>query len=212
MCVSASASLKSFFSTLIFIGLLLKFGLKKFQKFNLFFSLTILYVILMQLIDYFIWIDIDCKKGFNNVATKLGPIIMFSQPLIIYLLGRHIFLERKVPFLLTIINILYLVYLTINVIANWNKNNCTGILEETGHLLWKWKWQPQGYLYFALIAINFLFYANHFYGKTALGITILLLILVSFIRKKSSGELWCFSAAAIPGIILVLQLYKKFIK
>ena len=60
MCVSASASLKSFFSTLIFIGLLLKFGLKKLQKFNLFFSLTILYVILMQLIDYFIWIDIDC--------------------------------------------------------------------------------------------------------------------------------------------------------
>jgi hypothetical protein len=212
MCISAEASLKSFFSTIIFIGLLLKFGLKKMQKFNLYFSLSSFYVILMQLIDYFIWVDLDCKKGFNKIATKLAPLLLFTQPLIMYLVGRKIFPEKKVPNSISIINILYFIYFIVNVIRNWNKNSCTGILEETGHLLWKWKWQPLGYFYLILIVINFSFYANHFYGITALGITLLLLLLMMIFRKENSGELWCFSAAAIPGIILVLQLYKKFIK
>ena len=165
MCISAEASLKSFFSTIIFIGLLLKFRIKKNARNLIYiFSISSFYVILIAVYRFFIWV-LD-KKGFNKIESKLAPLLLFTQPLIMYLVGRKIFPEKKVPNSISVINILYFIYFIINVIRNWNKNSCTGILEETGHLLWKWKWQPLGYFYLILIIINFSFYTNHFYGIT----------------------------------------------
>lgn len=86
MCFSKELSLVSFFSGVCLSLALIIYGSKKYKMQNLLIGIFIIYVSLMQLVDYFIWIDLDCTKGYNKIASLLGYILNLTQPLFAVLL------------------------------------------------------------------------------------------------------------------------------
>ena len=81
MCISASASIGAFLTNLISCIALVYFGNKELSHYNYFAASLLIFVSLMQIIDYGIWKDLDCSKGFNRIATIAGPILNFLQPI-----------------------------------------------------------------------------------------------------------------------------------
>ena len=74
MCINANASLSTFIFSIIGSIILIFFGNKKYHKENLLTGLLFIYVAFMQIFEYFMWIDLDDKKGYNKIATILAPL------------------------------------------------------------------------------------------------------------------------------------------
>lgn len=86
MCISASASIKSFLVSVIACLMLVVFGRNEFKVYNWITAAFFIYVSLMQLVDLGMWIDLDCKSGTNKLASILGPIIHYIQPLMAFII------------------------------------------------------------------------------------------------------------------------------
>ena len=84
MCISARASVFSFLTNLFSCGALLKFGRKELYFYNLLFVIVLIFVSLMQIVDFGMWIDLDCKIGTNKIASFFGPILNHLQPLVMF--------------------------------------------------------------------------------------------------------------------------------
>lgn len=81
MCISARASIVSFFTNLFSCIALIKFGRPELYFYNLITGFFMIFVSFMQLVDFGIWIDLDCKKGTNKLASILGPLLNHLQPI-----------------------------------------------------------------------------------------------------------------------------------
>ena len=86
MCISASASIKSFLVSVIACLMLVVFGRNEFKVYNWIIAAFFIYISLMQLVDLGMWIDLDCKSGTNKLASILGPIIHYIQPLMAFII------------------------------------------------------------------------------------------------------------------------------
>lgn len=86
MCISARASVGSFFTNLFSCIALLKFGNPELYFYNIVIVLILMFVSLMQIVDFGMWIDLDCKLETNKVASILGPILNHLQPIIMYII------------------------------------------------------------------------------------------------------------------------------
>ena len=86
MCISASASIKSFLVSVIACLMLVVFGKNEFKVYNWIIAAFFIYISLMQLVDLGMWIDLDCKSGTNKLASILGPIIHYIQPLMTFII------------------------------------------------------------------------------------------------------------------------------
>lgn len=93
MCISARASLVSFLTNLVSCIALVKYGNPNLHFYNIITALWMVYVSLMQFVDFGIWIDLGCKRGINKIATVFGPFLNHTQPLIgfiiVYLLINY---------------------------------------------------------------------------------------------------------------------------
>lgn len=165
MCISASASIKSFSINLISSLALIVFGNKSLKTYNYIFAMFSIYVSLMQLVDYGIWIDLDCKKGFNKASSLFGPILNYFQPLALYAIMYIIFnytshgkitklnvktskvnkdlfnnfsILSKKKNITKILTILYTAFIVYTLYKFYTRNNifCTKL--DRGHLKWKW--------------------------------------------------------------------------
>ena len=149
MCVSARASILSFFTNLVSCLALVKYGNSNLHFYNITIALWMTYVSLMQFIDLGIWVDLDCKKGINKLATILGPLLNHTQPiaffLIVYLLinktkvgsdfyknnlksqeneiFRHFNIGKGGVNFIKILNILYVLFLIISLIQYYYKGS-----------------------------------------------------------------------------------------
>jgi hypothetical protein len=83
MCISARASVISFITNLFSCLALVKFGNANLRFYNYIIATFLIFVSLMQLVDFGIWIDLDCEKGYNKLASAAGVILIFLQPLVI---------------------------------------------------------------------------------------------------------------------------------
>ena len=86
MCISAQASLVSFFTNLFSCIALVKFGNVNLRFYNYIFAAFLIFVSLMQLVDFGMWIDIDCKSGINKFASAAGIVLIYLQPLVLVML------------------------------------------------------------------------------------------------------------------------------
>lgn len=86
MCISAQASLVSFFTNLFSCIALVKFGNVNLRFYNYIFAAFLIFVSFMQLVDFGMWIDIDCKSGINKFASAAGIVLIYLQPLVLVML------------------------------------------------------------------------------------------------------------------------------
>jgi hypothetical protein len=95
MCISARASIISFLTNLFSCIALVKFGNANLRFYNYIIATFLIFVSLMQLVDFGMWIDLGCKTGFNKLASSAGVILIFLQPLVVVMAYSY-FIKSKV--------------------------------------------------------------------------------------------------------------------
>lgn len=208
MCYSKDLSLASLSFGIIASLSLICFGNEQSSLTNRAIGYFFLFVTLMQLVEYFLWIDIDCVNGLNKVGALLGPIFNHLQPIVLLLLA-NIYLQPTNFISSSIIipaNVLYLFYVGYQYYKYVsNPSNLCVKTNACDHLDWTWKNDFNYTFYFAISFINI---AN-FYTNTNLmisfGISYLLLIISIFNFNKNIGEFWCLMVTGVPFINLFLE-------
>jgi hypothetical protein len=208
MCYSRDLSLASLSFGIFSSLLLITYGDNSSILTNKTIGYFFLFVSLMQLVEYFLWIDIDCTSGFNKIGSLLGPILNHLQPVVLLVIAS-IFLEPKNLISYSIVipaNILYLFYVSFKYYqyVSEPKNLCVRT-NSCSHLDWTWK-KDFNYLFY--FAINFINIAN-FYSNTnfmvSLGVSYLLLFISIFNFNQNVGEFWCLMVTGVPLINLFME-------
>ena len=193
---------------------MLKFGNKNLTNSNKVISYYFIFVSFMQLIDYFIWSDIECKKGINEVISIIGPFFNYLQPVLyIILLNKYVKSNNFFPNnIIKFINIIYLIYFSERYITyiNKHKNNLCSKLDKDNHISWKWSNYNifNYYIYLMLVFVNILNYTNNEQVKQTVIISFLLLFVSYKKYNNVMGELWCLMVTSVPLLILIMQKLK----
>lgn len=198
MCISKNLSLISFIVSIISSITLLYFGN---APENQVISYYMMFVGLMQLVDYGAWIDLDCTKGSNRLSSIIGPLLNHIQPLLFLLLAYYYLQSSSiVPYKLIVsLGVMYGGYMIYKYITYLNMNNLCIQTDPLSHLVWQWgnNYNYWGYhLLFLLGIINFYKY------KGLLVFYIAAYVLYSISIKS---EIWCFLITGLPFLNLILQ-------
>jgi hypothetical protein len=205
MCFSANVSLFTFIIGTVFSLILIKYGNNKFKTENLASGIFLIFISLIQLMDFIFWTDLNNKMGINRITTILGPILNVGQPLILYLIKYLIYkpdifslVNYNLP--VFILNMLYLVYF-VSMYTNFLNSGELVTKTSNGHLSWPWIKFANPIFYLILFAINIFYLFNIKYGLVLFSIHYLFLMLSMKYFKYNTGELWCFFGSFIPLIM-----------
>jgi len=151
----------------------------KVDGFNMYWYFFILSFCTMQLIEYFLWTNLNDKK-LNYLFSALGQLLIGLQPIAsLFLLTNE-----------SMRNIMLFFYSIFVVFIFFTHKKIFKTTVENGHL--KWSWIPiQPYIYFIwMFFLLFSFVINRYY--IAIVLAILLYIMTNF-SKGTGGSLWCWS-------------------
>jgi hypothetical protein len=135
----------------------------------------------MQLIEYFLWKNINDKK-LNYFYSILGQALIGLQPIISLLLLTNTMLK--------ILMILLYVIFAVIIFFTHDKIFKTSI--KDGHL--KWSWIPVNYFvqYIWLFFFLFSFIVNKYYSSIA--VALFLFAITYYTSSETGGSLWCWTA------------------
>ena len=198
MCISAETSITTFVVSLIGSTSLIYYGNPKYKKENLIVGIFFMYVVFMQLLEYMMWIDLDNKRGWNQIASIVSPIFIILQPL--FLLILKIIIHGFENLWVIGLNIGYFAYELYSMIPYYYKEKMI-TEEDNGHLNWKWnKYFSQ---FFGVIMTINIFASSPFFYALLFFISGFSMFLFSYkldvIRYNS---LWCWIVGFIPFIML----------
>ena len=214
MCINEKVSLGTF--TICSLASL--YLLKRNNKNDRWIGISFFYLGLMQLLEYLMWKDQECK-GLNQMATDLGFIHSILQP-VLSLLIAYYFTGGKLPLYVYVILILYLTISLPEIIKAKSKNQCskpcTGSVDG---LTWEYTKMEKGkgrYIWgIFVLAVAIPFLGMEGSGKMYTGIILASYILAQIIAIKrcatsewrpTAGSWWCLMAVFIP--LLAIKLNK----
>jgi hypothetical protein len=212
MCWNKEVSLNTFlFSSFVFLLILYnnKYTFYKIPEFDRFWlRIFMAIVILIQLVEYFIWTNID-NIFYNKLFTNVALLIIFCQPIttIMNIDDKKI---KKILF------ISYLVLMIPFFILNYNKNIYSTI-SSNKHLNWNLINHENKFTKIIGLAWIFFFLFPLFYQKHQLGFLfgILTLIMMSYnyMNNNTLESMWCW----IVNFIMIyyagyLLFYLPFMK
>jgi hypothetical protein len=211
MCFNASTSLLTFIIGITGSFLLINFGNPIYVKENNVFGIFFIFIALIQLMDFFLWKDLNNKYGINHLFTLLGPLINTGQPVILYLI-KYFYFKPKISLgynintFYALFNLLYLIYL-FNVYFNFITNGNLITSTKNGHLYWPWIEFSNPIFYVILLALNMFYFTNFTYSLAVFFITYFCLLLSYIYFYNNLGELWCFFGAFIPIILIIISYF-----
>lgn len=212
MCWNKEVSLNTFlFSSFVFLLIIYNneytfYKIPEFDRFWLRIFMAI--VILIQLVEYFIWTNID-NIFYNKLFTNIALLIIFCQPIttIMNIDDEKI---KKILF------VSYLVLMIPFFILNYNKNIYSTI-SSNKHLNWNLinhenkftKIIGLAWIFFFLFP---LFYQKHQFGFL-FGILTLIMMSYNYMNDNTLESMWCW----IVNFIMIyyagyLLFYLPFIK
>ena len=143
----------------------------------------------MQLIEFFIWRNID-NKFYNHIFSTMAAVLIFIQPIISLMLLPNISLRNN---LLSAYSVLFIPYFIYKFITN----NMKSEISNRGHLVW---------LFFdtnMLLFIGWLFFFlfSFFYTRSIrtviFGIVLFLISYYNYYKDKTIGSMWCWVVNSI---------------
>lgn len=193
MCYSTSSSFGTFSFVFLICWILWMRG-SKVQK-----SLSIIlgFIALMQIIEGFLWLNIDCNNT-NKFITSFIPLLLYLQPIII--IGTLYYFEAGVLSPEFYKMLLFISFLLLPLYIDWIKDNigkCT-VIGENGHLVWPFtNLNPNPLLtilYHLILAIGFTSLNTEWYG-----IFYIIMAQLAFFKSintygHSWGSMWCHFA------------------
>lgn len=210
MCWNATSSLTSFIIGYI-TCLILYIRNKNYDRL---YSIFFIWILSVQLLEYFMWIDQECKK-LNNVSNQILCPMILLQPIVLSILSLYFInfnsLTKHILVISTIISFIVVIVSYI-IIAPWKKTMCSKPHDNTCHSL-KWPWINKNVIlntinYFGLFAIILFFYykTKNIYLIIFVIYFILSLLVTLTIKpfNKSQTSHWCFLAVGLPLLKLVI--------
>ena len=210
MCFNAPISLATFFLGFIFSLILIFYGNPKYEKENIVFGIMLIFISSVQLMEYFLWSDINNKNGINHLMTLICPLLIVCQPIILYII-KIIYFKPKLFSLkdcnleLFILNVIYFGVFLSNYIKYINKNLITTV--KKGHLSWPLSNLMNPIFYLILLAINMFYLTDFKYSAIIFIVTYLFSILSYIFFGYHIAEMWCFFGSSIPLILFIITKY-----
>ena len=167
---------------------------------NKWFYLLFFSVIAMQLIEYFLWKNINNAK-LNNLFSILGSILIFIQPVF----SMQLIADAAQK---TILQNIYLLIFTPIYLYTYYTQKINTTLSPDHHLRWNWvPFQEKYYLgAFWVFCLLFPLVINSNY--IFLGLLSLLLLIIIFYNywmNKSFNSMWCLSVN-MYSVVLIIQI------
>lgn len=210
MCYNKDISLYTYLIGLVASYLLLQKKDKDLKILGCFF----MFIIHMQLIEYFLWANDKCNMR-NITLSYIGTIVNFIQPIILYLAilyyNKELYIKNKQ--ILDSIIIIYIIGLIIYSITLFPLG-CTSITPiSSPYLQWSWFFRKNSVIIALLfpIAITLLLY----YGlSSSYNLYFSLVCIISFIisyiiynKQRAYTNLWCWFAVFIPIVLLLIDTF-----
>jgi hypothetical protein len=211
MCFNYKVSLLTFTVGTIFSILLINYGNPVYRLENKATGLFLIFVSLVQFMDFLFWIDIDNKIGINKLTTIGGPILNVCQPTILYLIKLfyykpNILSLQNYNLPIAVLNIAYFIYF-ITVYVRFLLNDKLVTSTQDGNLKWPWLKYTNPYPYLVLFAINIFYLFNFTYSLVLFSVLYFFLYISKKYFKYSAGELWCFFVDFVPLIMFFLSFH-----
>ena len=193
MCWNEHVSLNTFlFSSFVLLLILYnntytQYKIKYFD--NLWMVLFFVSFISMQLVEVFIWRNID-NKLYNHIFSTMAAMLIFIQPIVSLMILSNIPLRNKLLVAYLVVFIPYFAYMFIT-------NQMKSSISNKGHLIW-WFLGPNMFLLFGWVFF-FLFsfiYTQSFYGFL-FGAVLLCISFYNYYNDKAIGSMWCWVANSI---------------
>jgi hypothetical protein len=174
---------------------------------NIFAYIFLLSFILMQLIEYFLWQNLN-DKFYNKILSFFAACLIFIQPV------ASIFVIKNIKERNLLLSIYLLFALPYSLYGLMNTRFITSVAKN-GHLKWDWINQHNthiGYLFY----LFFLFYPlirEKIYFSSLLAFVLLLISFYTFYKDGTADSMWCWSVNAIMLYFSVkLLIYLPFFK
>ena len=160
----------------------------------------------MQLIEFFIWRNID-NKFYNHIFSTMAAVLIFIQPIISLMLLPNISLRNN---LLSAYSVLFIPYFIYKFITN----NMKSEISNRGHLVWLFFDTNMllfiGWLFFFL----FSFFYTRSISTIIFGIVLFLISYYNYYKDKTIGSMWCWGVNLIMiyhacYLLLYLPFYEK---
>lgn len=209
MCWNESVSLNTFFFSSFVLALIIynnSYTKYKIQELNynwmyIFFASFIF----MQLIEFFIWRNIN-NKFYNNIFSILGLLLLFIQPIASIMLLQNIELRN-------LLLASYLLVATPYSIYQFSTKHIHTVVSKLGHLKWTIFQNPSivwvAWLFFFLFSFV---YRKHWSGLLFAFIT----LLISFLNYKNDqtmASMWCWSVNSVMIYYAIyLLIYLPFLE
>lgn len=156
--------------------------------------LFVLSIVLMQLIEFFLWRNIH-NKSINHNLSILGFILLVVQPITSLYLIKDISFRNQLVMIYGIIAFIYVLY-------NFQTTYIHTAISPRGHLTWNWTQYTRLPISFYLFFLFFPFlYNKHYISLIFLFIFFALIYYIG----KGYGSLWCLFVNSI-FIYFLLEL------
>ena len=193
MCWNQYVSLNTFtFSTIILILIAYnnKYTPYKISELNNIFAyIFFMSFITMQLIEFFLWRNLN-NKDINRKLSIAGALLLMVQPIASLLMLKDDFTRKAMLTTYTIPAFAYFIY-KVNTQSNFNTT-----VTPTGHLRWNWLNQDKNKL-LGLIWFFFLYFSifveKQYYTAGIITLALLAVSYYSYNKEGSYGSLWCWS-------------------
>lgn len=209
MCFNYKTSIITFLIGTIGSLILIRYGNPKYKIENIIFGIFLIFIAGVQFMDFLLWIDLDNKFGINHIVTLIGPLFIFGQPLILYIIKLLYFRPKIWNFTnigIALLNILYFICI-INMYITFIQNGELITSTSHGHLSWPWiKYiNLTSYFYLIMLAINMFYLTKFNYSLLFFLITYLFFYLSVKFFSYNIGELWCFFGSFIPMFMIFIS-------
>lgn len=215
MCWNKDISLNTFIVSISILGFIYynnkytQYKIESFQR-NIFIYLFFISFISIQLVEYFLWKNLDNPKA-NQIISTIGLIIIFLEPLFAILgfatgTTKRILLIGYIIFVITYF--LYRIFIS--------KSKPFTKLSPTGHLSWDWfkiKGWESIFIYIWIIFFLWGLGGDGDWTRTLIAGVLLLWSVFLFKDNKTWGSLWCWVANIIMLYylleLLIIKPYKE---
>jgi hypothetical protein len=208
MCWNAEVSLNTFlFSSFVLLLIMYNNTYTKYKihdidstwKYIFFFSF-----ISMQLVEYFIWKNIN-NKYYNNLFSIIATLLLIWLPI------TSIMMLKENDILKWILVLLYLILVGPFVIYKFMKKHVYSNISPMHHLQWKFLTNKTEFYYWVIWLFFFFFSLlyNLEFGGILFGTLLLLVMIYNYKTDGTISSMWCWVANSIMlyyAIYLLLYL------
>ena len=170
-------------------------------------SIFTAYIVLAQLIEYFLWNNLSCNKT-NDAISKLIPVYLIGQPLsILFALYyfKSSFVKPEILLAFIVLGICILLKTIYDMITS-NKKLCSKKINNT--LYWDtiYKGIISNYssLFYNCTIFFILFLNNKLYSWISFFILVFT-FLINIFYNVNWYSTWCFTSAFLPLILIMIK-------